>query len=153
VIATNASAGVRTPLLGAAATSQASSAGGDACLCDMGNQRLDLIAPDKVYLDTSGRPDTFYWNRDAFAPPAPGALGNVGRVVLRLPYEWQFDLSLARSFRFRERHGLEFRAEAYNLLNSFRPGTIDSNWSSRNFGKIRTALDPRILQFAMKYSF
>jgi hypothetical protein len=153
VIATNASAGVRTPLLGAAATSQASSAGGDACLCDMGNQRLDLIAPDRVYLDTSGRPDTFYWNRDAFAPPAPGTLGNVGRVVLRLPYEWQFDLSLARSFRFRERHGIEFRAEAYNLLNSFRPGTIDSNWSSRNFGKIRTALDPRILQFAMKYSF
>ncbi len=152
-IATNASAGVRTPLLGAAATSQASSAGGDACLCDMANQRPNLIAPDKVYVDTSGRPGTFYWNRDAFAPPAPGTLGNIGRVVLRLPYEWQFDVSLARSFRFRERHSLEFRAEAYNLLNSFRPGKIDSNWSSRNFGKIRTALAPRILQFAMKYSF
>jgi hypothetical protein len=152
-IATNRSAGVRTPLLGAAATSQASSAGADACLCDMANQRPNLIAPDKVYLDTSGRPDTFYWNQAAFVAPAPGTLGNTGRVVLRLPYEWQFDVSLARSFRFRERHGLEFRAEAYNLLNSFRTGEIDSNWSSRNFGKIRRALDPRILQFALKYSF
>jgi hypothetical protein len=152
-IATNQSAGIRTPLLGAAATSQATAASADACLCNLANQRLNLIAPDKVNLDTSGRPDTFYWNRDAFAPPAPGTLGNVGRVVLRLPYEWQFDLSLSRSFRFRERHGLEFRAEAYNLLNSFRPGAIDSNWSSRNFGLIRRALDPRILQFAMKYAF
>jgi hypothetical protein len=114
---------------------------------------MNLIAPNNVYLDTSGRPGTFYWNRDAFAPPAPGTLGNAGRVTLRLPYEWQFDVSLSRTFRFREGHGLEFRAEAYNVLNSFRPGRIDNNWSSRNFGLIRRALDPRILQFALKYVF
>ena len=48
---------------------------------------------------------------------------------------------------------MEFRAEAYNVLNSFRPGAIDTNLSSANFGKIRNALDPRILQFALKYLF
>jgi len=152
-IPTNASAGIRTPLLGAAATSQAASAGADPCLCDLSNQRPNLIAPGKVNLDLSGRPRTTIWNRDAFAPPAPGTLGNAGRVILRLPHEWQFDMALARTFHIRETHNIEFRAEAFNILNSFRSGAIDNNWSSRNFGVIRRALDPRILQFAMKYNF
>jgi hypothetical protein len=56
-------------------------------------------------------------------------------------------------FRFRESQSLEFRAEAYNVTNSFRPGIIDTVLSSANFGKIRTALTPRIMQFALKYLF
>jgi hypothetical protein len=106
-----------------------------------------------VYLDTSGRPNTQYLNPAAFGLPAVGTLGNLGAVNLKLPRDWQFDLALARIFRVREGQSLEFRAEAYNVLNSFRPGTIDTNLSSSNFGKIRTALDPRIMQFALKYLF
>ena len=63
------------------------------------------------------------------------------------------DMALARVFRVREGQSVEFRAEAYNILNSFRPGDIDTNLSSAQFGKIRNALDPRILQFALKYAF
>ena len=48
---------------------------------------------------------------------------------------------------------LEFRAEGFNVLNRFRAGIIDTNLSSAQFGKIRTALDPRIMQFALKYLF
>jgi len=70
-----------------------------------------------------------------------------------VPAVWQFDLAAARTFRFRESQSLEFRAEAYNVLNSFRPGVIDTNLLAANFGKIRTALDPRIMQFALKYLF
>ena len=62
-------------------------------------------------------------------------------------------MALARTFKLREKQSLEFRAEAYNVTNTFRPGTIDMNFSSSNFGKIRTALDPRIMQFALKYIF
>ena len=64
---------------------------------------------------------------------------------------------------FKEGHSLEFRAEAYNVLNSFRVGVppgsansaqaIDTNLSSSQFGKVRLALEPRILQFALKYLF
>ena len=106
-----------------------------------------------MYLDTSGRPDTQYLNPAAFAQPALGTLGNMGRNILKLPTTWQFDLALSRVFRFRETQSLEFRAEAYNVTNSFRPGVINTNLSSAQFGQIRTALDPRIMQFALKYIF
>jgi hypothetical protein len=48
---------------------------------------------------------------------------------------------------------LEFRAEAYNLTNSFHAADPNTTVSSNTFGVIRTALDPRILQFALKYVF
>ena len=41
----------------------------------------------------------------------------------------------------------------FNVLNRFRSGNIDTNLSSAQFGKVRNALDPRILQFALKYLF
>ena len=82
-----------------------------------------------------------------------GTYGDMDRDVLKLPTFWQFDVSLAREFNIREAQTLEFRVEAYNVLNSFRPGAINTNFSSSRFGRIRTALDPRILQFALKYSF
>ena len=106
-----------------------------------------------VYLDKSGRPGTQYLNPAAFGQPALGTLGNLGRVNLRLPLVWQFDVSVARTFRFKETQNLEFRAEAYNILNSFRAGAMNTALSSAQFGKIVNSLDPRILQFALKYLF
>jgi hypothetical protein len=124
-------------------------------LCDISNQRPNLLLPDQVYLDKSGRANTQWINPAAFGQPVLGTLGNLGRVTLRLPASWQWDMSVARAFRFRETQSVEFRAEAYNWMNAFRPGrdAINTSLSSAQFGKIRTASDPRILQFALKYLF
>jgi hypothetical protein len=108
---------------------------------------------ENVYLDKSGGPSTQFLNPAAFAQPALGTLGNMGRVSIDPPGTWQFDLALARIFQIRERQRLEFRAEAYNVTNSFRPGNPVTNLNSNQFGQIVTALDPRILQFALKYVF
>jgi hypothetical protein len=78
-----------------------SASGGDRCLCEIANQRPDLVLTN-VYLDTSGRPGTQYLNPAAFADPAIGTLGSLGRVTLKLPPVWQFDMSVSRVFRFRE---------------------------------------------------
>jgi hypothetical protein len=154
VNAANASSGYRTVTLGAASSAQRSSeGGGDRCLCDISNQRPVLLLPDAVYLDKSARPNTQYLNPAAFGQPALGTLGNMGRVNIRLPLAWQFDMSVARTFNVREAQSIEFRAEAYNVLNAFRPGIINTSLSSAQFGLVRTALDPRILQFALKYLF
>ena len=77
--------------------------------------------------------------------------------------EWSFDMALSRSFRASESNRFEIRAEAFNVTNSFRPGPAPvsiavgaSNFntvSSSTFGQIRTASDPRIMQFALKYVF
>src|SRR5262249_49945980 len=123
------------------------------------NQRPNLLLPDALYLNTSGRPLTQWLNPAAFGIPAPGTLGNLGRATLRLPMTWQFDTSISRIFRFRETQSMEFRVEAFNVLNSFRPGmnsnglVVDTNLTSSQFGQIRNSLDPRIMQFALKYLF
>ena len=71
-------------------------------------------------------------------------------------------MALSRAFRFKETQQLEFRAEAYNVTNSFRPDVTpgapvpSTNFSTLNyqfFGQIRAARDMRILQFALKYVF
>ena len=108
---------------------------------------------NQVYADPSGRMFTNWFNRAAYDLPALGTLGNVGRNNVIGPVNWSFDMALSRSFRFQEAHRIEFRAEAFNVTNSFRAGNPAAGLNSTNFGQIRTALSPRILQFALKYVF
>jgi hypothetical protein len=63
-------------------------------------------------------------------------------------------MSLVRSFAVRERQKVEIRAEAFNLLNHYRPGNPGASTSAlASFGQITSSGDPRIMQFAVKYIF
>ena len=112
----------------------------------------DQVLPN-VYGDTSGRPLTYWINRDAFKAPVTGTLGNMKPRTVRGPKVWSFDVALSRGFQIKESQRLEFRAEAYNVTNSFRPNPPNSAQNNQQFGLIRTARDSRILQFALKYAF
>jgi hypothetical protein len=127
------------------------------------NQRPNQVL-ENPYANRSGRPLTNWLNPAAFALPAEGTRGNLGRNSLFTPGTWSFDLALSRTFQLRETQRLEFRAEAYNVTNSFRPvfGTtipgnstplINVSFASNTFSQIRNSLDPRIFQFALKYMF
>jgi hypothetical protein len=126
------------------------------------NQRVNQVLGN-VYGDTSGRPLTTYVNPAAFTLPTLGTLGNIGRNTVRGPHTWSFDMAASRSLRVRENQRVELRIEAFNVTNSFRPGGISTqgtsgsgaylSLASNTFGQIRNALDPRILQFALKYVF
>src|SRR5438876_2375662 len=126
------------------------------------NQRANQVLADP-YGDKSARPLTNYLNSAAFALPALGTVGTIGRNSIRGPRTWSFDTALSRVFRVHETERLEVRVEAYNITNSFRPGSLATQGSSgsgaylslasNTFGQVRNALDPRILQFAMKYIF
>ena len=62
-------------------------------------------------------------------------------------------MGLTRKFQVREKQSVEFRVEAFNLPNHLNPGDPIAVLNNQNFGKILTAQDPRILQFALKYVF
>jgi hypothetical protein len=116
-------------------------------------QRPNLIAGRDPYGDRSGRPGTTYLDRTAFEAPAPGTFGNHVRNSLRGLKTWSLDLALSRAFVVTQGQRVEFRAEAYNVTNSFRPSNPGTALNSGTFGVIREAQDSRILQFALKYVF
>ncbi len=100
-------------------------------------------------------PDGQYLVPAAFSNAAKGTFGNLGRRSVRGPKQWDFDVALARTFNLGETETLEFRLEAYNLTNSYRPGSPEARVGRRNFGVTRAlgADDPRVLQFALKLGF
>ena len=121
----------------------------DRALTGMSGQRVNQVMVDPYGDKTFGD----YLNPAAFETPALGTFGNVGMGSVKGPGYWQFDLSLARTFQFRETQKLEFRAEAFNVTNSVMLGNPQLNLNTATFGEIDSARDPRILQFALKYVF
>ena len=115
-------------------------------------QRPNLVLANG-YLDSSARPFTQWLNPAAYQLPQAGSYGNLGYNAVVGPHTWSFDMALSRTFNIREMQRLEIRAEAFNVLNSFRPGPPSTVLNSNTFGQIRTALDQRIMQFALKYAF
>ncbi len=77
--------------------------------------RPDLVAGVDPYIHDRG---WLYVNPAAFAMPAPGTYGNLGRNALRGPSISQLDFTLAKKFAVKEKASIEFRAECYNILNS-----------------------------------
>jgi hypothetical protein len=124
----------------------------DRALSGIADQRPNQVLGN-VFLDKSGKPDSQYLNPAAFQLPPVGGIGNMGPRNIQEPGTWSFDVGLTRRFQVRENQNIEFRAEAYNLTNSFRPTGIIADVRNQQFGKIRDSLAPRVMQFALKYGF
>lgn len=105
---------------------------------------------------------TRQFNTGAFQTPALGTLGTSGRNTLRAPGQRAVDLSMFKNFRIREGVGLQFRAEAYNLLASDHYVVIypQLNATQTNFGSLLPVggdkgnlFNPRIFQMALRLMF
>jgi hypothetical protein len=130
-----------------------------------GGFRPDLVSGVPIYLDT-GDP-TQYLNPAAFALPAAGSFGNLGRGAIRLPSIENIDFSLSKNWKIRERYGLQFRSEFFNVFNhanfngldtglSFQNTQSDPNFGksqNSNFGRLGSNQGPRVIQFGLKFSF
>ena len=91
-----------------------------------------------------------------YAVKLGGTYGNLGRNTIQGPGLVRLDMGLTRTFRVRENHSVEFRAEAFNLPNHVIPADPNVSLNSGNFGKIlnyRAAYSPRVMQLALKYVF
>jgi hypothetical protein len=105
-----------------------------------------------------GNTDHWY-DSNAFSVPTAGTFGNVSRGSLRGPGLVDFDTSLFKKFKLNERLSLQFRAEAFNILNhpnfaSPNIAVFSGSAPSPSAGVI-TAMNgiPRQLQFALKLLF
>jgi hypothetical protein len=134
--------------------------GRDNALNGQRNQRVNKVSDDWY---ANPRTLTNYFNRAAFAQPAPGAFGNLMRNALTGPSYWNVDLAISRQVGLVSTQTLELRLEAFNLFNTFNwgiPGTEltaggwQANFNSGTFGRITTQEGaPRIIQLGVKYAF
>ena len=123
--------------------------GVDNALTGMGGQRAVQVL-DNPY--GSGAPDN-YLVRAAFASPATGTYSSLAPFSIVNPSRLTDDLALTRNIRFASSKGFQLRWEIFNVLNHTNFNAPVTSLNSANFGKITTAQDPRIMQFAVKYDF
>jgi hypothetical protein len=82
--------------------------------------------------------------------------GNVPRNAFRGPFQQNWDFALAKHFKLIERHSLDFRVDAFNVLNhpSFRQPSFVGISSPSTFGDVISTVNPaRLLQLNAQYSF
>jgi len=114
-----------------------------------------------------GQPIPSAHDPTAIAPNGGTDIGNVGRNILRGPLQSNVDLSVLKQFPLSESKSIEFRADFFNVLNHASRSnpisdisvaeSVDSAGrilSPGDFGRV-LGFDssPRIIQFALKFSF
>src|SRR5262249_38958177 len=117
-----------------------------------GNQFWNLVGDpniDRGPFTTSAA----WFNPAAFARPVPGTFGVQPRNSLRNPSTWNFDLGLRKGIPLVGQQRIEFRVEAFNVLNHPNWGGANSNPNSGSFGLVTNKVGERVVQLAIKYMF
>jgi hypothetical protein len=131
----------------------------DANLDGTTNDRADLVGnPDLPGSRSKSAKLQEWFNTAAFQNAAVGKPGNSPRDFLRGPGFSNLDYSLIKSFPVRhgplkETQHIDFRAEFFNIFNHANFGSPVSQVNNPQFGRIVSAGSPRIIQFALKFSF
>ena len=124
-------------------------------------QRPDLVPGVPLYLNIPGDPLAIV-NPAAFKIPAVGTFGNLKRGDVRGPGISNIDFSVAKNWKVKERYGVQFRTEFFNVFNhpNFRAhnastagGGIENNLSNPGFGRASSTRGPREIQFGFKFTF
>jgi hypothetical protein len=101
------------------------------------------------------------FNGQVFFNPGPGTIGTLQRRQFSGPWNTGYDMAATKSFRFKERHTVQLRAEGFNLFNhpTFYVGNESSTATrfivnNTTFGRIgSTFFSPRRMQFSLRYAF
>ncbi|MGZ4814073.1 MAG: outer membrane beta-barrel protein [Terriglobales bacterium] len=123
----------------------------------------DQVAPLKL-LNPKTDPNNYYFDPNSFADPALGNFGNARRTLCCGPGINNWDFAVHKRTSITETKYVQFQAEFFNLMNHTQFTNPDGNFSdsgidpntgllSGDFGRIKRARDPRLIQFALKFYF
>lgn len=94
------------------------------------------------------------WFNTANYQQAPnGFYGDASNGSIRGPAEFTGNAALYKTFPVKEKLDVQFRAEAFNIANHPNYSAVSTGLGAGNFGAVTSALDPRILEFALRVSF
>lgn len=117
------------------------------------NQGLAVL-PNQLSSPTNGPKTVQEWfDTGAYTAPAAGYYGNATPGSIQGPGVVNFDMAFYKDFRFLESQDIEFRAEFFDIFNHTNFNGVETAYGNGNYGHITSARDPRIVEFALRYSF
>jgi hypothetical protein len=114
-------------------------------------QRPNLVGDPTLPADQ--RTSAHWFNASAFATANQFTIGSASRNPVRGPSYRDVDLSVMRRIGFGGERAIELRAEIFNVLNTVNYGAPAAVLGAAHFGTITSALDPRVVQLALKFWF
>jgi hypothetical protein len=130
-----------------------------------GKDRVDLVGDPYANIPVlSNTRAVQYFNPAAFAKPAAGTFGNLGRDVLFGPGFGSVDFSVFKKIPISERIAGQFRVEIFNLFNRTNWANPTTTLTSATFGQLTQTKngssapglgfgEPRNVQLALKLTF
>jgi hypothetical protein len=125
------------------------------------DSRVDLVAQPN--LPRSERTFARYINTDAVRAPSAAnfGIGNAAKYPVVGPGINNFDVTLAKNLRIRDRHRFQLRGEFYNFFNHAQFSDLDrtarfdvqGRQVNTRFGQLISARSARRVQIALKYNF
>jgi hypothetical protein len=95
-----------------------------------------------------------WFNKAAFVANAPGTWGNAGRNTLTGPGIFNVDMSIIRNFRLTSAKSIQFRLEAFNVLNHPIWADPNTTLSASTYDQITGTRKPmREVQLGLKFIF
>jgi carboxypeptidase family protein len=133
------------------------------------NDRPDVVGTGRLTQDNRNIDAAFDKTYFSATPPT-GRVGTSGRNQYYGPGLQNYNFAAAKSFKFTEQIGLQFRSEFFNLFNHTNFANPQNNQSNANFGKITATVGsaiatavgttagvtgggPRVIQFSMRLAF
>ena len=122
---------------------------------DIANTGAGSQRPNRIGSGEAANPTLDAWfDKSAFVEPAALTYGNSGRNILRADHQWNVDASLFKRFARNSSSRVEFRAEAFNLLNTPYFDLPNTAIDTAAGGRVTaTSNNARQLQFGLKYIF
>jgi hypothetical protein len=114
-------------------------------------QRPNLVGDPTLPADQ--RTPDHWFNTAAFSQANQFTIGSASRNPVRGPSYRDVDLAVMRRVPVRGERAIELRLEVFNLLNTANFGAPAAQFGPTSFGTITTALDPRVVQLALKFWF
>jgi hypothetical protein len=122
---------------------------------DVANIGVSGQRPNRISSGKLEDPTLDLWfDKSAFVVPDNFTYGNSGSGILRSDHQWNADASMFKKFSVRSGNTLEFRVEAFNVLNSVYFSAPNTVIDTAAGGRVTsTSNQPRQIQLGLKYLF
>jgi hypothetical protein len=113
---------------------------------------IGSIRPDASGVAIDAPPGS-YASPASFATPAPGQWGNAARNSITGPATFSLNAAVARTFRIGDRLNMDWRIDAFNVLNQVTYASVNTLITSPQFGLPNRANDMRKLRTSLRVRF